>query len=312
MQRVIIFGECMLELVQRDGNLLSRDYAGDTYNTAVYLKRCASHLSVSYFTAIGHDFLSDELLLNMGEEEINTDLVLRSRHGNLGLYMVRTKAVGERSFAYWRKHSAATDTINAFDGHFGPACLFYFSGISLAILDQEQRHRLLGLLKQVKKMGTSVAFDPNYRAALWPDKEETQYWMAQAYSIADIALPGIEDHQALYGHGDVESIYQYLSDLGVKEIVVKNGGSGVHVFHDGQHCIVPVERVNQVVDTTAAGDAFNGGYLASRLNDGTITEAASYGAKIAAIVIGHKGAIVNADQFRVEVPYFPRAKMCLG
>ncbi|HCY28517.1 MAG TPA: sugar kinase, partial [Alteromonas macleodii] len=99
-QRMVIFGECMVELrsTQRessvstrdentDNNLMAKSFAGDTYNTAVYLKRCLPSSSISYLTAIGADFLSDELLFKMGEHEINTDLVFRSSSRNLGLYM---------------------------------------------------------------------------------------------------------------------------------------------------------------------------------------------------------------------------------
>ena len=126
-QRMVIFGECMVELrsTQRessvstrdentDNNLMAKSFAGDTYNTAVYLKRCLPSSSISYLTAIGADFLSDELLFKMGEHEINTDLVFRSSSRNLGLYMIRNDNEGERTFAYWRNQSAATQTLNLY------------------------------------------------------------------------------------------------------------------------------------------------------------------------------------------------------
>jgi 2-dehydro-3-deoxygluconokinase len=47
------------------------------------------------------------------------------------------------------------------------------------------------------------------------------------------------------------------------------------------------------VDTTAAGDSFNGGYLAARLNDHAPTAAALAGHRLAAVVIQHRGAIVD-------------------
>ena len=110
MKRIVIYGECMVELRTESAQTLTKSYAGDTYNSAVYLKRCLPSSSVSFLTAIGADFLSDELMFNMGENEINTDYVFRSVSRNLGLYMIRNDEHGERDFAYWRSQSAATQT----------------------------------------------------------------------------------------------------------------------------------------------------------------------------------------------------------
>ena len=297
MSRIVIFGECMVELVNRGPDTLSKGYAGDTYNTAVYLKRCARDISVSYLTAIGADFLSDELLFKMGDEEINTDQVYRSEDRNLGLYMVRTDKHGERTFAYWRANSAATQTLNLIRGDLSNADVFYFSGISLAILDEVQRLKLFDLIDGFRAKGGKVVFDPNYRPRLWPGPEHAQLWTNKAYSHADIAFPGGDDHLALYGHTDVDAIHQHVADLGVKEIIVKNGAVGVHIYEKDSHCIVPVERVETVVDTTAAGDAFNGGYLSARLSGKDMTDSASFGAKVAATVISYPGAIVEKDAF---------------
>ena len=301
MTRVVIFGECMVELVNKGADTLSKGFAGDTYNTAVYLKRCAHDLSVSYLTAIGADFLSDELLFKMGEEEVNTDLVYRSETRNLGLYMVRTDSHGERTFAYWRANSAATQTINLMAADIGNVDVFYFSGISLAILDVPQREKLFDLVAAIRKAGGKAVFDPNYRPRLWTSPEEAREWTDKAYAHADIAFPGGDDHLALYGHTDVEAIHAHVDKLGVSEIVVKNGAVGVHIFGQSQHCIVPVERVEKVVDTTAAGDAFNGGYLSARFSGKSFTDAASHGAKVAATVISYPGAIVEREAFNSHI-----------
>ena len=84
MKKVAVIGECMVELVSKQGDTLHKGFAGDTYNTAIYLNRCAANVSVSYLTALGDDFLSSELLARMSEEGINSEYVLRSEDHNLG------------------------------------------------------------------------------------------------------------------------------------------------------------------------------------------------------------------------------------
>lgn len=295
MKKVVIFGECMVELVSTSATELKKSFAGDTYNTAVYLKRNAPGLSVSYLTAIGEDFLSNELLFAMGEEQINTDHVYRCSKHNLGLYMVRTDRYGERTFAYWRDNSAATQTLNVMSAAPYDIDMFYFSGISVAILDVTQREKLFELVTSLRSQGCRIVFDPNYRPRLWRDQQEAQEWMDKSYQVADIAFPGGDDHLALYGHTNADEVLSHLAPFGIDEIVMKNGAVGVHIVNGDGQFIVPVQTVTNVVDTTAAGDAFNGGYLAARLSGKNVTESASFGAMVAGTVIQYPGAIIPAD-----------------
>lgn len=302
IKRMVIFGECMVELRDQHNSTMAKSFAGDTYNTAVYFKRCSPASSVSYLTAIGADFLSDELLFTMGEHEINTDLVLRSTTLNLGLYMIRNDNQGERTFAYWRAQSAATQTFNLLAKSDFQCDWFYFSGISVAILDDEQRNKLFNCIARLKKKGTKIAFDPNYRPRLWKNEEEAQYWTGKAYEVSDLAFPGADDHLMLFKHTNADEIFHYLANKQIPEIVMKNGAVGVHILTQNQQCIVPVERVNDVIDTTAAGDAFNGGYLAARLADKNPVDSTSYGAKVAATVITYPGAIISHSAFTHHIP----------
>jgi 2-dehydro-3-deoxygluconokinase len=58
---------------------------------------------------------------------------------------------------------------------------------------------------------------------------------------------------------------------------------------------VPTERVAKVVDTTAAGDSFAAGYLAVRLQGGSMADAARHGNRLAGRVIQHRGALIPQD-----------------
>ena len=288
-----MFGECMVELVAKQGDTLHKGFAGDTYNTAIYMHRCAANLAVSYFTALGDDFLSSELLVKMDEEGIHTEYVLRSEDRHLGLYMVQTDVHGERTFTYWRQNSAATQSLNLLKGHKVEADVFYFSAISLAILDNEQKSKLFELIGELKAAGCKISFDPNYRPKLWSSKEEAQKWTDAAYAVSDLVFPGGDDHAELYGHMSTEAILEHLGQFKIDEVVVKNGASSVNILIDNKLDTVAIQPVDKVVDTTAAGDAFNGGYLAARLTGSSHTDSARYGAKVAATVISYPGAIID-------------------
>ena len=83
----------------------------------------------------------------MAGEGLNTQSLYRSDTRQLGLYMVQTDAQGERSFAYWRDNSAARQTLNLMPEPPTRPDHFFFSGISLAILDNAQRAKLFDLVQ---------------------------------------------------------------------------------------------------------------------------------------------------------------------
>jgi 2-dehydro-3-deoxygluconokinase len=86
-----------------------------------------------------------------------------------------------------------------------------------------------------------------------------------------------------------------LAGLGVQEAVVKTGADGAHVMAGGQLRHVPARPVEHVVDTTAAGDAFAGGYLAGRIAGLQPFDAAVVAVDVAGAVVAHPGAIIPVD-----------------
>ena len=83
------------------------------------------------------------------------------------------------------------------------------------------------------------------------------------------------------------------------EIAIKNGHNPALVAAGGHQDFIAVPDVVKPVDTTAAGDSFNAGYMSARLNGGNPADAAAAGHKLAAEVIQHRGAIMprNAAAF---------------
>ena len=105
MIRVASIGECMIELSQASGALLSRSYGGDTLNTAVYLARLG--VCIDYVTALGDDPWSEEMVRAWEAEGVGTGRVVRVPGRLPGLYVISTDAAGQRSFHYWRDNAPA-------------------------------------------------------------------------------------------------------------------------------------------------------------------------------------------------------------
>src|SRR5579883_975304 len=305
MQRLAAIGECMVELRHRDAGVMELGFAGDSFNTALYLARCTppSRLAIDYVTALGTDPYSAAMREFWHSEGIGSAAVAHLPDRLPGLYLIRTDEDGERQFFYYRSAAAARELFRNDAGDRLLAALadydvLYFTAITLSILAPEARERLHVALGAAREAGRLVIFDSNYRPAGWASLEAARAAIAPFLDHVSMALPTFEDERALWGDAaPAETVARYR-DRGI-EVVVKCG-SGACLLGDGNAVPVPIRLAP--VDTTAAGDAFNAGYIAARLDGRSPAEAAQSGHILAGAVIGHRGAIMPRD---IAIPGFP-------
>jgi 2-dehydro-3-deoxygluconokinase len=305
MKKVVLFGECMLELRQSIGNEMRRSFAGDTYNTAVYLKRAFSDDNVAFMTALGQDTISKQMIDVFSDEQLDNRCVFTGSQHNPGVYLVETDKFGERSFLYWRENSSARQIMQFVDGKtiagLLEADLFFFSGISLAVLEPSDRPKFWNMLDQLKEAGVKIAFDPDYRPRLWQNKAEAQVEFAKAYSLSNILLPGIDDFKQLYDIHELEDLLEFCRPFDIQEMVIKNGSKSVYCQSGSNQLFLPTIAVKNVVDTTSAGDSFNGVYLGARLAGYELENAVNLASAAAGFVIQHPGAIAPAEAFKAFI-----------
>jgi 2-dehydro-3-deoxygluconokinase len=303
-QKIAVIGECMIELSQ-NGAQLQRGFGGDTLNTSVYLARqiSESELEVHYVTALGEDSFSQQMLDTWRKERLHTALIQRLEHRLPGLYYIETDAHGERTFYYWRNEAAArfwleSERSEEICAELAQFDYLYLSGISLAILNETSREKLLAMLKQARANGCKVIFDNNYRPRLWASPEETRRVYQQMLACTDIAFLTLDDEDLLWGTAPAGEVIRRTHAAGVEEVVIKRGAESCLVSIRGASELeVPALRLakENVVDTTAAGDSFSAGYLAVRLTGGTTEEAAKRGHLTAGTVIQFRGAIIPLE-----------------
>ena len=300
-KRFVSIGECMIEMSGGEDRQYRLGYAGDTLNTSWYMRALlGDDWSVDYFTALGDDRYSGEIRSFLDANNIGTSHIGTIKGRRPGLYMIHQEK-GDRHFTYWRDTSAAKllaedkDALNAaLDG----ASMVYFSGITLAILHPRARGRLLGAIVKARDAGAKVAFDPNVRPALWTNARVMGSMLTAAASLCDIVLPTHSDEAPIFGDKSVEDTAERYLELGVEEVVVKDGADPALIATASERVKVGPKPGAVVVDATGAGDSFNGANLSARLAGKSLQEAAEAAHRVAGIVIGQKGALVDPKLVR--------------
>ncbi|MER9421323.1 sugar kinase [Mesorhizobium sp. M0317] len=296
---VASIGECMLELSGQAGPNWRMGFAGDTFNTLWALHALSGERPATYVSAFGDDPFSQGQISFFAENGIDIGASPVIPGARPGLYAI-TLTGAERAFTYWRSDAAARRLASdpaALAKSLENQALVYFSGITLAILDAAARKTLLAEVAKARAAGSLVAFDPNYRPRLWQSREEAQAAILDALAVADIALPTFPDEQMLFGDSAPQGTAERFGKL-VGEVVVKNGEEPALIAAGGALRLVPAQHVATPVDTTGAGDSFNGGYLAARLAGHAPADAVQRAHRVAAAVVQVRGALAPFEVLR--------------
>lgn len=313
MAHIAAIGEVMVEFAPfpidtpatKGRDLMALGFAGDTYNTSVYMSRLG--LQTDYVTKLGEDSYSQKIMQHMNNEKIGTAMIECISGRSPGLYIISNTPDGEREFSYWRKEAPAREL---FSTHENSEALFqklkqcdcvYLSGITLAIIGEQSRQNLLIVLEKLRAAGVTIAFDSNYRPRLWRDKEEAQTTMLQIMQHTDIALLTLDDELLLWGEDTIEGTKARYANCNLRELILKRGAEDAVIITANSQVHIPVPPVANVIDTTGAGDTFNAGYLAARLQNKSAEDATRQGILCAGIIIRHRGAVIEKSVFDKEL-----------
>lgn len=151
--------------------------------------------------------------------------------------------------------------------------------LQLLMSIQDYSNRRLTMVTETGPLGTDV--------------DEARKWSVAALAVATHVLVTFNDEEMLHGDDIPQSTLTRILESGPFEVVVKLGAEGCLVqTRSMEQASAVLARKVAPMDTTAAGDSFNGAYLAARLKGATPQEAADAGAELAAQVVQVRGAII--------------------
>ena len=257
-------------------------------------------MDASLACKVGNDDFGRFLLDTMKEQGVTVATPEMIDEAITTLAFVSLTPEGERSFTFARKPGAdmflkakeikdedimASDIIHAG---------------SLTLQKTPSRDATITALRKGHEMGKLVSFDINYRPNLWNGEKEKA--MESVESIFPyINMLKISDEETDFV-GGIENIHDFMEKNDIPLVVETLGGEGSRAFFNGKEVRAEGFKA-KVVDTTGAGDAFWGAFMAclllqgvrkpADLTDEILYKALRYGNASGSICVSNKGAIAS-------------------
>jgi 2-dehydro-3-deoxygluconokinase len=284
--------------LENNSSNIKINFGGDTYNSAVYFSRLTNNKTNTFYsTALGKDNFSKKMISRFKNENIKCDYIRTDGENPPGLYSIEINEKGERSFSYWRDQSPSKYIFLGSKGKklvkdINNADVFYYTGISAGILDEKQRKDLI----KIGSTATICGFDFNYRSQLHYNKKVSQLLFNEINNRVDIHFVSFDDARELFKIKNPLEIFEIINEK--KNLILIRYKNSI-IFKNKQQEIKTVTVPHgEVVDTTAAGDAFNGSFLAIMNNNKNVPveENILISHSVTREVIKHRGAIISKNK----------------
>ncbi|MFD2203813.1 ribokinase [Shivajiella indica] len=286
--KILVIGSANMDMViQSDhfpspgetiiGGKFSLIPGGKGANQAVAAARVGGE--VSFISKLGKDLFGETNLENFKNEGIDTSLIKQIPDQPSGVALITVDSSGENTIivAPGANSHISTVDIQAADSHFEHAAI---------ILTQLEipLPTVLSCIEKAKKKGKPLILNPAPATDLSEAFFEGLFMITPNETEAEL-LTGIQ----IRDDDSAESAAKALFGKGVQNVIITLGAGGAFVYTEGFKGRIPTKKV-QAVDSTAAGDTFNGALAVALAKGESIEKAVQFALKAATLSVQRMGA----------------------
>ena len=298
---IICAGESLVDMVSFRGEPeYTPHVGGSNFNSSIALGRLGA--DSYYFGAISNDSYGELIENTLRHSKVKEDFVIKTNRPTTLAYADVVDGIAEYTFV--DEHSAGRlldqKALNPFIKRVMKAKALLVGGISLQA--EPCGSSWQWFIEQVSGQ-LPIYFDANIRPDFIENKQSYLNRFVELTSKVDIIKISDEDFRYLYGAKDFNEVSKSWLDNGVKLIILTLGSEGSKVIYDNGNEVFAESLKVDVVDTIAAGDTFNAGFLLNldeqdlldreglnTINNDQLTRALNFANKVASITVTRKGA----------------------
>lgn len=256
-------------------------YGGKGANQAVAAARLAdkSEVKVNFIACIGEDDIGRSMKKAFADDGINTNAIVEIKGETTGIAMIQVAKTGENSIVISAGANAHLDekVVEKFKDEI----------IEADYLLTQLETPITAIIKAVQ-----LAKNNNTKVVLNP--APAQELPEELLKNVDIITPNETEAEILTGiavnnEEDAKKAAEVFHSKGIKTVLITLGARGVF-FSDGKNSEIIEGFKVQAIDTTAAGDTFNAGFLVALLEDKNFKDAIKFANAAAAISVCREGA----------------------
>lgn len=297
---IICAGESLIDMVSFRGEAeYTPHVGGSNFNSSIALGRLGA--DSYYFGAISNDNYGELIENTLRHSNVKQDFIIKTNRPTTLAYADVIDGIAEYTFV--DEHSAGrlldTTSLKPFLDGVKKAKALLVGGISLQA--EPCGSSWQWLIEEVSGY-LPIYFDANIRPDFIEDKQSFFHRFIELTSRVDIIKISDEDYRYLYGAQDFSETSKGWLNNGVKLVILTLGSDGAKVLYSDHEVSVQSNKVD-VLDTIAAGDTFNAGFLLSLDKQGLLDReslnsigktqlktALTFANKVASITVTKKGA----------------------
>lgn len=301
MNKILVIGSSNMDLVVQVprcpaagetlfGSSFTTNYGGKGANQAVAVARIGS--GVTFMTKLGNDTFGQQMRQHFSEEGMDLTHILTDAESPTGTALITVEDKGENRIivvpgANVRLTENDVESLSAEIN----SCRFVLTQLEIPL------PTVLHIAEMTSAAGKQLILNPAPARPLPNSLLQKVFLITPNETEAEI-LTGIRV-------SDVESARRaalWFREKGVQQIVITMGSQGAFVFTDDFQGMVPSYKV-KAIDTTAAGDVFNGALTVALSEGKTTADAARFGCAASALAVMRPGA-QSSIPTRTEIDAF--------
>lgn len=228
--------------------------------------------SAGIVSGVGRDDFGTCMLERLTKDGVDVSNVVRCERGSTGVAFVTYFRDGSRKFIYHFSDTPATAAKAPDASIFRDARFLHIMGCSLMASASFGRE-IVKAMHDAIRSGAKVSFDPNIRKELLSDEQGLSL-VSSVMQECSVFMPGVSELLMISGCENVEEAVSACFENAKLEIIaLKNGSKGSVVYTRSGSASFGIYPAD-VLDTTGAGDCFDGAFLCGLLEGRSIEETA--------------------------------------